>query len=477
MEKELIKNELIKIVGPENVFTEKIQRLCYRFGNVVEHRLNPPDFLPDFVVRPNSSEQISSILKLANKYKIPVVVWGGGTDFSGANSPIKGGILIDMKGFNKIYIDKEERTVTAGAGVTLKMISEHAEKEGFLFEHELTSQHSATLGGAIATNSFGYRSGKYRSIQNLILGMEIVLPTGEIIRTKPLFKTSTGYDINSLMVGSEGTLGVITEATLRLSPKPEARKIFTYIFSTFDEAVKAAKKIHEIITPDFFELFELSFIEYLESKKEFLKMYLDPSISEIFKDNGESYPAIMTVGFEGKKEIVDIKEGIVDKALNGTIKINNEEFYEKRFVKYHEDFENILEIIPGVSLDEYSYASFDISIPIKKVTNMAKIIHKIAKKYPEVYLIDIDLYSSMSVVGVDFFVPLRTNDYVKLSKDIYKRVIEFGGSLSSAHGVGTRLLPFLEEDVGKEFIEVMNKIKRALDPQNILNPGKLGDIH
>jgi len=477
MNKKEIENELSKIVGSKNIFTDEAECFCYRFGNVVEYRLNPPNFMPDFVVRPGSSEQISAILKLANKYKIPVVAWGGGTDLSGANSPIKGGILIDMKGINNIYIDKYEMTVTAGAGATLKMISEYAEKNDLLFEHEITSQCSATLGGAIATNSFGYRSGRYRTIQNLILGMEIVLPTGEIIKTKPLFKTSVGYDIHSLMVGSEGTLGIITEATLKLSPKPDKRKIFTYMFNNFEEALNYAKKIYYDIKPDFFELTELSFIKYIKHSDELLEESFNIKISQLLKCAGESYPTIMTVGFENKKEIVEIKEKYLNRIIDKSTGTVDNEFYLKRFIKYHENFRNIINLIPEISLEKYSYASFDISMPIKKLKIFVKSVHNITKNYPKVYLIDIDLYSSMSVVGLDYFVPLNNDDYSKLSKEIYKKVIELGGSLSAVHGVGTRLIPYIGDDIGRVFIEVMNKIKKAIDPNNILNPGKIGDIN
>jgi FAD/FMN-containing dehydrogenase len=209
---ENIKKELTRIVGEDNIFTKEIQRFCYRFGNVIDYRLEAPTFIPDCVVKPESAEQISSILILANKNEIPVVAWGGGTDFTGANSPIKGGIVLDMKNFDNVEVNEKENYITAGAGTTLINLTKEAEKKGLLFPHEIATQKTATIGGAIATNSFGYRSGRYRSIRNLILGIEAILPTGEIIKTKPLFKTSSGYDLVSILVGSEGTLGIFPDA-------------------------------------------------------------------------------------------------------------------------------------------------------------------------------------------------------------------------------------------------------------------------
>jgi FAD/FMN-containing dehydrogenase len=475
MNKEAIKNKLVDIAGPRHVFTEKSHRLCYRFGNVVDYRLGPPSFLPDFVVKVGSAEQISSVLKLANEHGIPVVVWGGGTDFSGANSPIKNGIVLDLKGLDKIEVNEKERSLTAGAGAILEKIGQEADKKGFLFEHEQTSQPSATLGGAIATNAFGYRSGRYRSIGNLILGMEAVLPTGEIIRIKPLFKTSTGYDLISLLVGSEGTLGVVTEVTLRLAPKPETRDFFTYVFSSIDEALESVERIYGIVTPDFFELFELSFVEYLESRREFLEMaFGSPVPEELLGDEG--YPAVLTIGFEGMRDVVSLKKNLLEAAVSrAAVEMEEGDYYKDRFIRYHREFKAILEILP-VTLESHSYASFDLALPMGGLAEMVRAIHQIARKYPNSYLLDIDLYSAPSVVGVDFFVPLEKDDYWKLSKELYGRVLEFGGSVSSTHGIGTRLQPYLGKDLGPEVMEVANRIKRALDPNGILNPGKLGDM-
>lgn len=512
MNKTKIKEELEEIVGDENVFTELAERIPYRYGNVVEYRIDTPKFLPDFVVKPSSAKQISKILKLANKFKIPVVPWGGGTDLTGANSPVKGGIVIEMKNLNKIKINREEQYIRAGAGAILLRITEEAEKNGSLFPHEITTQPSATLGGAIATNSFGHRSGPYRNIRNLILGIEAVLPTGEIIKTKPLFKTSMGYDLVSLFVGSEGTLGIITEATMKLVSEPEAREISFYLFNSFDDGFVAAKEINRTVTPEFFDLVELSFLKYSDDSIEFLKKYMNSKlisrylhskyveeslygrilegilpklpptkkIISYLESTIKKYGciSILTAGFEGDKEAVRARTNIVNKVAKsaGGFKFEDKTFYEKRFTSYHEMFEDILYHLPA-SPEKQGIMTLDISIPITKVNEIKNEIHNLVQKYKEIQLLDIDLYSSLSTLGIDLAIPLdKSKIHLEFFKELKDLVLEVDGSLSFAHGVGTKLLPHLEDELSEEHIAAMKKIKKAFDPNNIMNPAKLGDV-
>ena len=512
MNKTKIKEGLEGIVGNENVFIELAERLPYRYGNVLEYRIDAPGFLPDFVVKPSSAKQISKILKLANKFKIPVVPWGGGTDFTGANSPIKGGIIIDIKNLNKIEINKEEQYVRAGAGAILLGISTEAEKKGFLFPHEITTQPSATLGGAIATNSFGHRSGPYRTIRNLILGIEIVLPTGETIETKPLFKTSMGYDLTSLLVGSEGTLGIITGATMKLIQEPEAREISFYLFNSFEDGLESAREIYKNVTPEFFDLIELSFLKYSDDSIEFLKKYMNskllskylhskyveesvygkilnsmlPKLSptkriiSYLESTIEKYGciSILTVGFEGDKEAVRARTNIVNKVAKsaGGFKFEDKTFYEKRFINYHEMFEDIVYHLPA-SPEKQGIMTLDISIPITKVDEIKNKIHDLVQKYEEIQLLDIDLYSSLSTLGIDLTIPLdKSKIHIEFFKELKDLVLRVDGSLSFAHGVGIKLLPHLEDELSEEHIAAMKKIKKAFDPNNIMNPAKLGDV-
>lgn len=512
MDKTTIKDELEKIVGSENVFTELAERLPYRYGNVVEYRIEAPKFLPDFVVKPSSAKQISEILKLANRFKIPVVPWGGGTDFTGANSPVKGGIVIDMKNLNKIEINREEQYVRVGAGAILLRITEEAEKNGFLFPHEITTQPSATLGGSIATNSFGHRSGPYRHIRSLILGIEVVMPTGEIVKMKPLFKTSMGYDLTSLLTGSEGTLGIITETTMRIIPKPETREFSFYLFNSFQEGLNASREIHSNITPEFFDLVELSFLKYSKHSVEFLKEYMKSSLLSKYLHSKymqnsiygrvlekilsripptkkvvkylnktikkESCLSILTVGFEGEKEAVNTRMNIANKIAKsqGGVKFEDKTYYEKRFQRSHEMFEGILPHLEISSANRYGYMILDISIPVTKVEETTEKIHNLTQEYEDIQLFDIDLYSSLSTLGIDLLIPIdKPHIHPEFFKELKEHVLRVDGSLSFAHGVGTRLLPHLEDELSKEYTAVMKKIKTTFDPNNILNPGKLGD--
>ncbi len=512
MEKKPIIKELNKIVGKRNVYDKKSQVICYRFGNVIDYRFKSTSALPDFVLTPQSTSHVSAILKLANKYKIPVVPWGGGTDFTGANSPVKGGMVIDMKNFEDVKLNKKENYIVAGSGAPLISITEEAEKNGFLFPHEIATQKSATIGGAIATNSFGYRSGRYRSIRNLILGIEAVLPNGEIIRTKPLFKTSTGYDLVSLMVGSEGTLGIITEVTLRVFPKPESREIFTYIFNSFNDGFKACTEIWRKLTPEFFALGELSFLKESKtpitfftksSDSKFFSSYLNhryinPSLFGQFMEliisrlpqTGrllryvnrtilkKNCIAILTVGFEGKREVVKIKKHRLKAMVKpeGGVRIEDDSFYRDRFKSFAKLKEIIEDHFPE-NKDDFYLATFDLSLPTGEVIKAHSIVNKVLRRYKTIHILYSELYSSIFTLGFDLLIERKDGDeYFNFLNEITAEILKLGGSLSFAHGIGTRFLPFIGKDLGESYLNFMKKVKNALDPLNILNPGKLGDF-
>ena len=503
--------QLEGIVGIGNVYTRLQERLPYRFGYVTEFRYKPPKFIADCVIKPKNTKEVAEVVKLANREKIPVTAWGGGTDFTGANSPIKGGIVLDMKSLNNVEVNTKEHYITAGGGAILLDLTNAAEKHNLLFPHELTTQPSATVGGCIATNSFGHRSGSYRSIKNLILSMEIVLPTGEIIKTKPMFRNAMGYDITTLMVGSEGTLGIITEATFRLLPQPETREFTFYLFDSLGSGFKAAEEIRGNISSEYFDLVELSLLKYSKTKVEFLKRYIKSktvedylhskyvesslygSIVERIIENtpmtkqltkhlektmkGEGYLTIMTLGYEGPKEIVYKKVRIADniaKKFEG-LKFEDDEYYKKRFGGTLEHMQEMLIHVNESNLEKNALSTLDIGVPHNKIIEFIKAIHKLSKKYKSIQLLDIDVYSHSTALGIDFLVNLeKQKEYDMFMKEIKDKVTKFGGSLSFAHGVGIRFVKDMKTMYDQPYIEVMKKIKDSLDPNGILNPGKLG---
>ncbi len=508
MNKAEIKKGLEAIVGINRVFDGLPERLAYRWGNVVEYRIKPPHFIADFVVQPKTTEEVSRIVKLANKHKTPIVPWGGGTDFTGANSPVKGGIVLDLKGINHIEVNAEEQYVKCGGGAVLVAISDIVDEAGYLFPHEITTQQSATIGGSIATNAYGIRSASYRSISNLLLGIEVVLPTGEIVRTRPHFKTSMGYGLPSLLIGSEGTLGVITEATLRIIPKPQSRKFIFFLFPSLSDGLNAAKQIASNLEPEFFDFAELSFLRYATDTNQYLKEIANsingkrvrdepvtslktfierfmPSherkslyrilVKTIAKKSG--CPSILTIGFEGSTFIVDEKiklsKSIVSRTP-GQVFID-ETYYEKRFSGFHDTFREAVEVL-GSSLEDKGGMTLDIAIPPTRIMEFQRGIHEVVKKHPEIDLLDFDIYSSMSTIGIDFLVPLKKSTiHNRFFKDVKKLILSLDGSLSFAHGIGMRLLPHVEEELDKSHLKTIKKIKKALDPNGTMNPGKLGD--
>jgi FAD/FMN-containing dehydrogenase len=338
-----------------------------------------------------------------------------------------------------------------------------------------------------------------------------VLPTGEIIRTKPLFKTSTGYDIVSLFVGSEGTLGVITEVTLKLIPRPRNRRITSYVFGSFDSGLQAINEIQKTTMPDFFTLTELSFLKYSKCPAEFIVKNLNSKFiswyvkSKYIEKKGhikaidkllQNFPHVKTIvgyiddtlqgkgcltllriGFEGEKDIISHKNRIADRIAKsfGGFKFEDTSGHEKRFTSHLELFKEVI----FEQFQEYSQnfriATFDISSPPSKVLEVKKLIHGLLKNYSTLKLLDIELFSSIGNIDFEVIFPSDDGDsYFKFLDELNTSLLKLGCSLSFAHGVGTRFLPYLNADIGEEQLKVMQRIKKAMDPKNILNPGKIG---
>lgn len=506
-----IVKELEEIVGFGNVYTKLSERIPYRFGNLVDFHIKPPDFLADFIVKPKSTQEVSKIIKLANKEKIPVTPWGGGTDLTGANSPIDGGIVLDMKGLNNINVDKHGHYITAGGGTILIDLTIESEKHNFLFPHELVTQASATVGGCIATNSFGHRSGRYRSINNLLLAIEFVSPTGEVIKTKPLFRNAIGYDLASLMTGSEGTLGVITEATFMLLPQPKTREFVFYMFDSLENGINAAKELNQDFTPEYFDLMELSLLRYSKTKVDLLKRYLKsktledyihskyvesslygsileriietvPLTRQITKHieatmKGNGCLSMMSIGFEGTNEVVKTKVRMLDGIArkHGGLKFEDQTYYEKRFGGILEHTREVLIHVNEANMDENSLSTLDVTIPIPNVIKLSGMIHTLVKKYKNIQLIDIDLYSHMTTIGMDLLVRIdKQKEYEEFMRELKSEISKLGGSLSFAHGAGIRFMRDMDVVHDKTYLEMMWNIKKSVDPNNIMNPNKIG---
>ena len=249
--------------------------------------------MADFIVHPASAEEVSKILKVANNYRIPVTTWGGGSGSQGGALPVFGGIILDTKRMDKIYhIDEKSMTVEVGTGIIHQTLEWELEQKGLSTMHDPASSRCATVGGFIAHRGTGVLSTKYGKIEDMIVNMEVVLPTGEIINTLPVPKTACGPDLNQIFIGSEGTLGIVTKVTLTIHRIPEARKFRAFIFKDLATGLHVGQRLmSENLQPSVIRL-------YSENEtKEVIKKVLGI----------EKTGAYLVYGFDGKEEMVDLQ--------------------------------------------------------------------------------------------------------------------------------------------------------------------------
>ena len=292
---EMIRTELTDAVGDANVDV----KFADKFGHSIDYYWIPEMWhdrgkecpKADFIVHPGSTEEVAKVMKIANQYKIPVVPWGGGSGSQGGALPIYGGIVLDMKRMNKFYgVDKESYTVRCQTGIIARHLEWNCNKEGFSTMHLPASIACATIGGFLAHRGTGVLSTKYGKIEDMVMSLEVVTPTGEIIRTLPVPRHASGPDLTMLFLGSEGTLGVITEVTLKVHPQPEAREFRAYIFKDFHTAMQAgATLMRSRLGPCAMRLYDET-----ETKTHVSKVF------GINLDKG----AYLVFGFDGRKDIV-----------------------------------------------------------------------------------------------------------------------------------------------------------------------------
>ena len=309
---EMIRTELADAVGSEYVNTGDSDK----FGHSIDYYWIPEMWhdrgketkKPDFVVHPGSAEEVARVIKIANQYKIPVVTWGGGSGSQGGALPAFGGIVLDTKRMNKVLkIDEKSLTVTAETGIIARHLEWTVNKSGYSTMHLPASIACATIGGFLAHRGTGVLSTKWGKIEDMVMSLEVVTPTGEIINTLPIPRHASGPDMTMMFLGSEGTLGVITKVTLKIHPIPEARKFRAYLFKDFHTAMSAcADLMRSRLRPCAVRLYDET-----ETRTHVQKVF------GIDIDSG----AYLVFGFDGREKIVDLEmeyaREIMEKKYNG----------------------------------------------------------------------------------------------------------------------------------------------------------------
>lgn len=448
--------KLEDICGGKYVITDRDLMLGYRTDETVEAERFLGVRFPEVVVKPRSTREISEIMKLANKERIPVTPRGGGTGLSGGVIPVYGGIVLSMENMNRILeIDKENLMIVLEGGVPLAEIYRAVEGEGLFFPPH-PGDEGAHIGASIATNAGGARTVKHGVMRNFVKGMEVVLPTGEVLNLGgKLLKNNTGYSLMHLLIGSEGTLGIITKATLKLLPPSAAPTILVVPYERPRDAMKTVLEIlRGGVIPMGIEYMEREAIE--RSEKHLGRKW--PT------EKGEACLMVMVTG-KDEDEILSRSEYIM-----GICEANNA--LDVFMAEQKRVQENVMEIRGKMyeALKGDIAAIFDITVPPAKIVEFIDGAKKILEKYG----VSMPAYGHAGDGNVHIHV-MKTDveTYEKVKEELYDECTKTGGVISGEHGIGLLRIADLHFSREERELELMKGVKKIFDPNFILNPGKI----
>ncbi len=468
---EMIRSELAEIAGPDHVSVDESDKLVYSTDWAWMPQMwldrGKPLMTPDYIVHPGSPAEISEILEVANKYRIPVVPWGGGSGSQGGALPIFGGILLDMKRLNRILeIDEKSLSVTAQAGIIGTQLEWALNEKGLTLPHYAASSNCATLGGYLAPRGTGTISTKYGKAEDMVMSMEVVLPTGEIIRTPPVPQHAAGPDWFRLFLGAEGTFGVITEATMRVEYLPEARLFRAVLFEDLSRALEAGR---------------LMMTRRLEPLV--IRLY-DPEStrSRVKKILGYDYEgAYMVFGFDGDRDIASLQE---QKAMEICLQLGakdlgrepGEKWWEHRYDFYYPPINLKLPWMYGTVETVTTYDK------IEKVYYAEK--QAVEEGFADWNIKFIGHFSHWFHWGVMLYArfiieepPEDAQEALRLHNRVWNEAMQAvmanGGMINEHHGVGYKLSRYMRRQYGPAW-PLLTRIKKVFDPNGIMNPGKTG---
>lgn len=447
-------NELLAVLGRENVSVETADLIAY------SRDASEEEGMPDIVVWPVSTEHVVEVVKIARKYKLPVVARGAGTCRSGGAVPIYGGIVVVLTKMNRILeVDPENLQVYTETGVTLRELNSRLKRYNLFVPPDPASSDVCTIGGCIAENAGGIRAIKYGTFRDWVMEIETVLPTAKIVKLGAKTKKSvSGYDLLRLFVGSEGTLGIFTKARLKLHSIPEYRAT---IAAYFEDAKNAVRTVCGLllsgVTPSAAELMDSSALAV---------------VSDYIGERAPEGSTLLLLEFDGEKSQVDVE---VEKgenlcAGNNAVKITvaNGEWREKIWRARKA-------VSPALARIKPSRYAEDIAVPMSKIAEMLEFIQFVSRKYGLIiatygHVGDGNLHPSVLFDPEDEHEARRAE---KAIREIVNKAVELGGTLSGEHGIGLSKRKFFEIEHSAYEIELMRAIKRAVDPDGIMNPGKI----
>ncbi len=450
---------LRELVGERNIKTDPSDLYIYGTDSSVHHAM------PWAIVKPETTLQIQEIMKYANEQIIPVIARGGGSGMCGQAVPIQGGIILDMKGMNRILeINLEDVYCRVEPGVVDDDLNLALKQYGVFYPPTPASSRIATIGGEIANNASGVRSVKYGATRDAVLGMKVVMANGDLVNLGAHTRVeASGYQLHKLMVGSEGTLGIVVEATLSFVPIPEFRCMGVANFDSLNDAGKAIGSIMASgATPSMLELVDSVAIKAVNKT-------MDLGLKEV--------AAALIFEADGMvREAVDYEINKMEKIC---VKHNGQDIHASYDPKEREKiFMGRKKLFPALSKYDDNLASTaladDMAVPYSKMGEMADTIHKIAKKNDLV--MTAYGHCGSGCMHTKILMDTKRKDQWASAKkaitEVYDYVRSVNGTTSAEHGIGLSKAESFKIEKS-DSLNVLNSIKKTLDPNNILNPGKL----
>lgn len=472
--------QLEKICGNENILTDDFSRANFAYGkfygellNLRQNKIPNP---PDAVISPKNIDEIQKLIEYCNKEKISIVPVGGQSSVTGALQTLKGGIALDLtKNINKIIeINHTNKTVTVQAGIYGPAFENELNKHGFSCGHFPQSFEYSTVGGWLAAKGAGQASTGYGKIDDMVISLKAITPAG-IIETPCFPKTAQAWDIYPLFIGSEGTLGIITEITMKIrNYRPENTTFASFIFKSFEDAVSAMRNIiqSEYGTPHLFRISDPDETDIAFKTKGFDNTFQDKILTKLGYKSKKR--CLMFITVEGNK---DYSKFVIKKIKKTTKKLGAlnigkspvKKWLQQRYSSAYMR-EPMMDL--GIMTD-----TLETSVNWDKLLKLWKAAHEYANKRPKtILMIHIShVYESGANLYFTFLSPMEKgneqNDFALFHKGFIETIIENGGSLSHHHGIGRVLAPWMENELGNTYMNALRAIKKHFDPNNIMNPG------
>mgnify|MGYP002622568136 FL=1 len=453
-------HELRLIVGKENVLTAKEDLIPYSFDGTAALQQ-----MPGCVAFVRSSREVSQILKLANSTGTPVVTRGSGTGLSGGSLPSADCIVMCTVRMDKILeVDRANLTMLVEPGVTTLTVADAAAAVGLFYPPDPGSMKISTIGGNVAENSGGLRGLKYGITRNYVMGLEVVLPDGEILWTgNKCVKDVAGYSLKDIFVGSEGTLGVITKVLLKLIPKPAAKKTMV---ATFDAMDKAAQCVSDIIAaqiiPCTLEFLDRTTIHCVE---DFAKVGLPLNCEALLLMETDGHPAAVA-DEAAKMEEIARQCGAIE------VRVAKDEAEANKLASARRSaFSALARVSPTTILE-------DATVPRSELARMVRFVEVVAKKYK----LRVGTFGHMGDGNLHptFLTDERNHEEMhrvhEAFKEIFDEAIRLGGTITGEHGVGLAKKDFLPKFLGDAQMRVHKELRKTLYPNGILNPGKMFEL-